>query len=150
MLEEIMKCFVHLGYDPVPKTANSPANAIAAAESHLLRIIESDDEDPSSRWLIKRRNDEQYPNNFCEYTHAELLDALVKDGTVVLQLVKYGDDNLPLMGEICNIFTCDVEKMHDQEAEFALEMTTEILALQQIDMHGESMIPMRRRIPLKK
>ena len=146
-----MKCFVHLGYDPVPKTATSPSNAIAAAETHLSRIAESDDDDPSSKWLIRRRNDEQYPDNFCEYTHNELLNALVHEGAVVLQLVKYGQDNQPMMGEICNIFTCDVEKMHDQEAEIALEMTGgENYANNNLDLHGESRIRLKRRIPSKK
>jgi len=145
-----MKCFVHLSYDPVPKTANSPSNAINTAETHLSHIADNDDEDPSSRWLIKRRNDEQYPNNFCEYTHNDLLEALVKNGTVVLQLIKYEKDNSPIMGELCNIFTSDAERMNDQEAEIALELTGESFAQNNLDIYGESMIPMRRRIPLKK
>lgn len=145
-----MKCFVHLGYDPVPKTAENPSIAIATAEAYLSRIAESDDDEPSSRWLIRRRVDELYPDNFCEYTHDNLIECLSKEGSVSLQLVKYNNDNSPLMGEICNIFTVETERRHDQEAENALEITEESLCHKQLDVHGESMIPMRRRLPAKK
>jgi hypothetical protein len=150
MLEDTMKCYVHLGYDPVPKQADSPTSAIASAESHLSFIAESDDDDPSSKWLIRHRVDELYPDNFVEYTHDDLLTGLQKNGTVVLQLVRYGEDNVPVMGEMCNIFTSEYEKKQDEEANIALEMTEESLTHKQIDLHGEAMIPMRRRLPAKK
>lgn len=145
-----MKCFVHLGYDPVPKQADSPSSAIATAESHLSFIAESDDDDPSSKWLIRHRVDELYPDNFLEYNADDLLQALQKHGTVALQLVKYGADNVPVMGEICNIFTSEYEKKQDHEAEVALEAVEECLSHKHIDLHGEAMLPMRRRIPARK
>jgi len=132
-----MKCFVHVGYNPVPREVESPKSAIALAEN-LLRG-DNDDDDPSSIWRIKWRRDELYPDNFYDYSPEQLLAELIRQGNVVLQKIKDGPDNTPLMGESANIFTADLEQQYDQEAEEALDL----------DIHGEEG-PLRRKFPLRK
>ena len=132
-----MKCFVHVGYNPVPREVETPESAIALAEN-LLRG-DDDDDDPSSIWFIKWRRDELYPDNFYDYSTDDLIKELKTQGNVVLQQIKNGPDNTPLMGESANIITADLEHQYDQEAEEALDL----------DIHGEES-PIRRKIPLRK
>jgi hypothetical protein len=133
---------VHLGLSPIPKEAESPTSAISLVESYLSG---NDDDDPYSLWRIKWRRDDFYPDNFCDYTHSDLEKELQKNGFIVLQLIKEQSDDLPIMGEVANIFTADLEKKNDEEAEFALEN----LKKTHLDIHGESH-PFRRRIAASK
>jgi hypothetical protein len=143
-----MKCFVHLGFNPVPKAVKNAESAIGFAENHLKK---DDDEDDSSSWKVKWRRDELYPDNFYDYTFNDLENELAQKGTVVLQLIKDQPDNQVLMGETATIFTADIEKKNDEIAENALGKIEENLDRKQIDIHGESIIPMRRRMaPQKK
>jgi len=137
-----MKCFVHLGLNPIPKEAESASSAISLVESYLSG---NEDDDPASIWKIKWRRDELYPDNFCDYRHDELEKELYRNGSVVLQLIKEQSDDLPLMGEVANIFTAEKEKENDEEAEIALELSEEIVEKNHLDVRGESH-PYRRRI----
>lgn len=132
-----MNCFVHVGYDPVPKEATSPENAISMAESYLKG--DDEDDDPSS-WKIKWRRDELYPDNFTDYDIDSLKLELSKSGCVVLQLIQDQPDDMPIMGETASIFTEEAERQNDQEAEEALEL----------DIHGEEKNTLKRKFPAKK
>lgn len=132
-----MNCFVHVGYDPVPKGATSPENAICMAENYLKG---DDEEDDPPCWKIKWRRDELYPDNFKDYDINALKLELTKSGCVVLQLIQDQPDNMQIMGETASIFTEEVERQNDQEAEEALE----------IDIHGEEKTAIKRKFPTKK
>jgi hypothetical protein len=132
-----MNCFVHVGYDPVPKGATSPESAICMAENYLKR---DDDEDDPSFWKIKWRRDELYPDNFTDYDIKALKLELAKSGCVVLQLILDQPDNMPIMGETASIFTEETERQNDQEAEEALEL----------DIYGEEKTAIKRKFPAKK
>jgi hypothetical protein len=142
-----MKCFVHLGFNPVPKAVKNAESAIDFAENHLKK---DDDEDDPISWKIKWRRDDLYPDNFYDYTFNDLENELAQRGTVVLQLIKDQPDDQPLMGETATIFTADIEKKNDEIAEMALGKIEENLERKQIDIHGESIVPMRRRMAPKK
>jgi hypothetical protein len=132
-----MNCFVHVGYDPVPKGATSPESAICMAENYLKR---DDDEDDPSFWKIKWRRDELYPDNFTDYDIKALKLELAKSGCVVLQLILDQPDDMPIMGETASIFTEETERQNDQEAEEALEL----------DIYGEEKTAIKRKFPAKK
>ena len=143
-----MKCFVHLGFNPVPKAVKNAESAIGFAENHLKK---DDDEDDSSSWKVKWRRDELYPDNFYDYTFNDLENELAQKGTVVLQLIKDQPDNQVLMGETATIFTADIEKKNDEIAENALGKIEENLDRKQRGIQGESIIPKSRRMaPQKK
>lgn len=133
-----MKCFVHLESNPVPKAIETAESAFAFAESHLK------DEDEDGSWKIKWRRDDFYPDNFSNYTYCDLNQELSCKGSVVLQIIKEGEE--PLLGETATIFTADVEKKLEQEAEIALEQTHENIEKKEIDIHGKG----RRKIVRKK
>lgn len=143
-----MKVFVHLGYDPVPKQLDSLQNAITLVENFLRKESgegEDDSEDPSSKWKIMWRRDDLYPDNFYDYTHENLIEELKTTGNIVLQSIKQSGDDSPLLGAFANIYRDDIEKKHDEEADSALEKTEECLERKQLDLHGESLMPLRRR-----
>ena len=140
-----MNCFVHLGFDPVPREVKNPASAIALAEAVLKAEKE---EDPDSKFTILWRRDEFYPDNFYNYDSEQLHKELNKSGSVVLQLVNMSGD-FPIMGESVTIFTAELEKKYAEQAESALEDVDEELDTKQIEMHGEGFIKRRTRSPKK-
>jgi hypothetical protein len=112
-----MRCFVHVGYDPEPKSAESPDEAIKLAEKYLKKAEKKDFKENLS---VKWRRDDLYPNNFLDYNSQQLVQYLNSNGQLVLQLAKKVD-GLPIMGEIVSIFTADEEERNVQEAERALQ-----------------------------
>jgi hypothetical protein len=139
-----MKCFVHLGFDPLPKQVDSPAKAINLAEAVLKAESE---EEPDSKMFIQWRRDEFYPNNFHEYNIEILQKELSSKGSVVLQLVDINNE-LPSLGRSITIFTEEVEKKYAEEAENALEEAEDGMEIKALDLHGESFL--RRRTHYKK
>jgi hypothetical protein len=131
-----MKCFVHVDYDPMPKEAESASDAIQMAEK-LLRS--DDEEDPSSRWLIRWRRDELYPNNYAPYSNHELISELNQHGYIVLQLVS---DNGEDLGKSVEILSDDLERKYDEEAASALCVDG---CKSRLNMHG---VALRRKIRL--
>lgn len=136
-----MNCFVHLGFDPVPRAVNSPEKAITLAEAVLKAESE---EEPDSKFIIQWRRDEFYPNNFFDYTIKNLQEELQKTGSVVLQLVK-SNDELPILGDSVTIFTEEIEKQYTEQAETALEIGEESFNKTPIDLHGESVLKRRTK-----
>lgn len=116
-----MKCFVHVGFDPEPHEAPSPQEAVEYAikrlEAEEALALEVGEEPLSVKW----RRDDLYPDNFLEYTVGDLVAYLQEKGEVALQLVNIGEDGLPTMGEIANIFTAAEEEKNVQEAQEALD-----------------------------
>jgi hypothetical protein len=139
-----MNCFVHLGFDPVPREVKSPASAIALAEAVLKAERKQKSE---SRPKVQWRRDEFYPDNFHNYTVKQLEEEIITKGTIVLQLVNTNGE-LPILGESVTIFTAELEKKYATEAETALEIADEEMEQRQIDLHGESQL--KRRIKIKK
>ena len=109
-----MKCYLHVDYDPLPKTAESPMEAVSMAESILM----DDEEEPSSTWVVHWRRDDLYPDRFITYTPDELAVTLRDIGSVVLQRVTADGS---VMGKSVEIFTDELEKKNDTEAVMALE-----------------------------
>lgn len=133
-----MKCFVHLDRDPLPKSVINPEIAIALAES----LLKTEDE---NKWQIQWRRDELYPDNFSVYSKNDLQNQLLSVGSIVLQQIKIGPDNVHLMGESASIFTADLERKLTKQAETAIiEMD------KKIDVHGESFLAVRGRNKIKK
>lgn len=130
-----MKCFVHLESNPVPKAIENAESAFAFAENHLAK----DDDEDGSLWRVKWRRDDFYPNNFSNYTYCDLNQELACKGSIVLQLIKDGDETV--LGETATIFTADVEKKLYEEAESALDK-------KEIDIHGLG--PKKRRQSTRK
>ena len=114
-----MKCFVHVGFDPKPKKADNPTDAIALAVKYLNAL--NDEFPKEERLSVKWRRDDLYPNNFLDYTNTDLFSYLKDNGEATLQLVEMGIDGLPIMGEIANIFTVDQEIKNNADAERALK-----------------------------
>ena len=109
-----MKCFLHIDYDPLPKIAGSPTEAVAMAESILME----DDEEPYSTWVVQWRRDDLYPDRFICYTPHQLALALGDVGSVVLQKVTPDGS---VLGKSVEIFTDELERKNDNEAVMALE-----------------------------
>jgi len=139
-----MRCFVHLGFDPLPKQVESPAKAINLAEAVLKAESE---EEPDSKMSILWRRDEFYPNNFHEYNIEALQKELASKGSVVLQLVNFNNE-LKSLGTSITIFTEEVEKKYAEEAENALEESEDGMGIKCLDLHGEANI--KRRLHHKK
>lgn len=144
IIGENMKCFVHLGFDPLPKQVDSPNKAIKLAEAVLKAESQ---EEPNSKMAIQWRRDEFYPNNFHEYDEDTLQKELIQNGTIVLQLVNTSNE-LPSLGTSITIFTEEIEKKYAEQAENALEEAEEDLEIKALDLHGESLL--KRRIQNKK
>lgn len=121
-----MKCFVHVGSDPMPHEANDPAEAIKLAENLLSQ----------ESLPIKWRRDDLYPDRFLDYTKDELVSHLSQQGEVVLQLAELDSNGSQVMGEIANIFTASEEKKNTQEADDALGR--ELIMKRKINTHGKS------------
>ena len=121
-----MICYVHVGYDPGPREADSPVEAIALAEQCLR--AENDALPDDEKLFIRWRRDDLYPDNFLEYTVDDLINYLNEKGEAVLQLVDIGADGLPVMGESANIFTDAEEQKNNDEAQQALEILGKNLA----------------------
>lgn len=121
-----MICYVHVGYDPGPREADSPVEAIALAEQCLRD--ENDSLPEEEKLFIRWRRDDLYPDNFVEYTVESLTQHLTEKGEVVLQLVDIGADGLPVMGETATIFTDAEEQKNNDEANEALEVLGKNLA----------------------
>lgn len=111
-----MKCFLHLDYDPLPREASGPDEAFRIAESVLG---DDEDDDPSSIWRTFWRRDDLYPDNFVRYSHDELVGELKLSGAVVLQRVSVTGER----GASVEIFTDDLERRNDEEADEALHLT---------------------------
>lgn len=139
-----MKCFVHLGFDPLPKQVESPAKAITLAEAVLKAESE---EEPDSTMSIQWRRDEFYPNNFHEYNVETLQQELTSKGSVVLQLVNINNE-IKSLGTSITIFTEEIEKKYTEEAENALEESEDNIGTKCLDLQGESNI--KRRTHYKK
>jgi hypothetical protein len=140
-----MNCFVHLGFDPVPKERKSAASAIVLAESALKS---EKVQQYSGNWQIQWRRDEFYPDNLHNYTSEQLEEELKNTGSVVLQLVN-NQDELPSLGSLVTIFTAEIETKYVKQAETALENTDEFMDKKKIDSHGESQLKRRTRIKKK-
>ena len=136
-----MGCFVHLESNPEPKAIENAEVAFQFAENHLKQ----DDDEDESLWTVKWRRDDLYPDNFYSYTYNELNSELSSKGSVVLQIVKEQPDGNTLLGETARIFTADIEKKLQDEAELALEKTAEI-----IEIHGEGLSSRKRNITSRK
>lgn len=133
-----MECFfVHLDSNPVPKAVENAECAFQFAEDHLR----SEDEEDDSRWAIRWRRDDLYPDNFSAYSYCDLKKELSTNGTVVLQLVKQQQDGTSLLGETARIHTADKEKELQDEAELALGSLRE-----KIEIHGEGISSKRRNV----
>lgn len=130
-----MKCYLHVDYDPMPKQASSPADAIRMAESLLAG---DGDEEPSSTWLTRWRRDELYPDNFTAYAIDELALHLQETGSVVLQRIRDDGD----MGVSVEIFTDELERKNDREALDALEQGLS----HELEAHGLSPARRARRV----
>lgn len=114
-----MKCFLHSDIDPKIKEAENPTEAVVLAE-YLLHTYNEAEGRP--RLKIKWRRDEFYPDNFVNYTHEEVAEAIEKHGVVWLQLADPDSENL-LMGEIITICTETAELANSREAQEALRGT---------------------------
>jgi hypothetical protein len=110
-----MKCFLHLDYDPLPREASGPDEAFRIAES----VLGDDEDDPSSTWRTFWRRDDLYPDNYVRYSHDELEGELKISGAVVLQRVSSSGERGPSV----EIFTDDLERRNDEEADEALHLT---------------------------
>ena len=137
-----MKFFVHLETNPVPKAVENAEAALSFAENHLQK----DDEEDGSKWSVKWRRDELYPNNYCNYNFCDLVQELSSKGSVVLQVINEQDQSL--LGETATIFTEAVEKKLQDEAESALTNSTEVIDRKELDLHGRS--TQRRRLAARK
>lgn len=114
-----MKCFLHSEIDPVAREVASLDEAINLAESLLQSYNKAE-----PKLKIKWRRDELYPDNFVDYTHAELSVALAEEGTVWLQLADTDVDGLPIMGEIVTICNEQAETDNNKAAQEALDVAT--------------------------
>ena len=124
--------FVHVGFDPEPKKAETPIEAINLAEQYLNSVGKKLSSE-TNKIVIKWRRDELYPDNLLDYTTNDLIDYL-NTGEVVLQLVKLiGDDvSMPIMGEIVNILTLDEETKNIKEADKALKISHQMIEPEKI------------------
>lgn len=108
-----MKCFVHVGFDPFPKEADNPSEAISLAERYLSGKTNKD-------FSIYWRRDDLYPKNLVRYSKNELLEEIQREGELTLQVAKVGSSGLPILGEVATIFSSAEEERNAREADDAL------------------------------
>lgn len=108
-----MKCFVHVGFDPFPKEANDPSEAISLAEKYLSGKT-------NKEFSIYWRRDDLYPKNLVCYSKNELLEEIQREGDVTLQVAKVRPSGLPILGEVVTIVSSEEEERNAREADKAL------------------------------
>ena len=108
-----MKYYIHYDFDLEPKEVEDPAKAVNYVENRLLK----DERDLKVFW---RRDDLGWENKFVEYTHAELIEYLNKNGEITLQLAIEENDGLWCVGTIAHIYTENKEEENNREAQAAL------------------------------
>ena len=112
-----MKCVLHLDMELMPRTFDTPEAAITFVEKQF--------QDPELK--IKWRRDDNYPNNYSDYTRQQLLEEYNKTGEICLQLVGNEGEDL-IVGEIANIITEEKEQQDVAEAEAELTKVGQELA----------------------
>jgi hypothetical protein len=112
-----MKAVLHLDMELMPRTFDTPDEAITFVERKF--------QDPELK--IKWRRDDNYPNNYTDYTRQQLLEEYNRTGEICLQLVG-GEGEDIIIGEIANIITEEKENQDVAEAEAELTKVGQELA----------------------